>query len=444
MPTLLPGLPALKTGAPTTTTGAKATAGTGLFAAALAALTTTDGQRPTAPQPTGPQQGHAGILTGLPGTSTGLGAPLPAENASQEHDEKTAAADAVQVAPPLLQQAVQVLPLPVPATGPEPAAVPAGTTAAGQPAKAPLAAAPATGQVQATFVPAVAAVALSGMKTAPSKTAAPVGAAEAVSLHEAGNTPAGPAPKSAAVPSAPVAQAPAQLTPPPAAEGTASVQTVGPSIAVPGLSASPAATSVAAAGPALQVPVALKAAAGRDPQPKPGEARQAAPTDAPTFSLPAPQAPAPASTAPVQAAPTPAPVPFAAQLSKPVFTLATAAPGEHVLTVKVTPENLGPVTVQAHISADGVKVQLYAPTDAGRAAVQDVLPDLRRDLAAAGLGASLDLSDRQAPQERGGQGSGQQPARRTPAVTGVSAVRTPSLPVAVLAAGSDTSLDILA
>ncbi|MCH6468526.1 flagellar hook-length control protein FliK [Sinomonas terrae] len=90
--------------------------------------------------------------------------------------------------------------------------------------------------------------------------------------------------------------------------------------------------------------------------------------------------------------------PFSAQLARPVFTLAAAGPGEHVMTVKVAPEDLGPVTVQAHIGADGVKVQLFVPTDAGRAAVQAALPELRRDLAAAGLGANLDLSARSAPQ----------------------------------------------
>lgn len=102
-----------------------------------------------------------------------------------------------------------------------------------------------------------------------------------------------------------------------------------------------------------------------------------------------------------------APQGFADQLSKPVLTLAQAGPGEHLMTVKVTPEKLGPVTVQARIGADGVRIELFAPTDAGRAAVQSVLADLRRDLAGTGLGASLDLSQRDAPQQPAGQGQGQ-------------------------------------
>lgn len=142
---------------------------------------------------------------------------------------------------------------------------------------------------------------------------------------------------------------------------------------------------------------------------------------------------------------------FSAQLAKPVFTLAAAGPGEHVMTVKVAPEDLGPVTVQAHIAADGVKVQLFAPTDVGRAAVQAALPELRRDLAAAGLGASLDLSARSAPQDGGGAGGRDSPGRGSGAppgrakVTGVgldslrpSARPSPALP------GTDTRLDILA
>jgi flagellar hook-length control protein FliK len=88
---------------------------------------------------------------------------------------------------------------------------------------------------------------------------------------------------------------------------------------------------------------------------------------------------------------------LAAQLAPSVLTLAASAPGEHVLTIRVAPENLGPVTVQAHIGADGVRIELFSPTDAGRAAMHAVLADLRRDLAGTGIGASLDLSDRGAP-----------------------------------------------
>ncbi len=85
------------------------------------------------------------------------------------------------------------------------------------------------------------------------------------------------------------------------------------------------------------------------------------------------------------------------QLSRPVLSLATATPGDHVLTLRVSPDHLGPMTVQAHIGGDGVRIELFCTTDAGRAAVHAALGDLRRDLAGTGLGASLDLSDRGAP-----------------------------------------------
>jgi flagellar hook-length control protein FliK len=112
-----------------------------------------------------------------------------------------------------------------------------------------------------------------------------------------------------------------------------------------------------------------------------------------TASAPAPAAPAPA----------PSPAPLPTQLAKPLFTLAAAAPGEHIMTVKVAPEDLGPVTVRAHIGSDGVRLEIFAAGDAGRDAVRAALPELRRDLALQGMGASLDLSGRNAPSDHGSQ-----------------------------------------
>jgi flagellar hook-length control protein FliK len=112
----------------------------------------------------------------------------------------------------------------------------------------------------------------------------------------------------------------------------------------------------------------------------------------------------PAAIAPVT--PTAAPAPTAApnhtptldaQLARPLFTLATAGRGEHVMTVHVTPDTLGPVTVRAHVGAEGVRVELFAPTDAGRDALRAILPDLRRDFSGSGLSGSLDLSSQNQP-----------------------------------------------
>jgi flagellar hook-length control protein FliK len=101
-------------------------------------------------------------------------------------------------------------------------------------------------------------------------------------------------------------------------------------------------------------------------------------------------------------------VPLAAQVAAPLFTLAGVKPGEHVLTINVTPDNLGPVTVRAHVTVDSVRVELFAPNDAGRDALRAILPDLRRDLAGSGLNANLNLSSQNQASEQGASGQGRQ------------------------------------
>jgi flagellar hook-length control protein FliK len=175
-------------------------------------------------------------------------------------------------------------------------------------------------------------------------------------------------------------------------------------VAAPGATtsaAAPGATTSAAVAPVKTMSdIATAPAAGLNPAPA-DAAVDAAPVAAsaptglvsPALSATpiAPAAPA-ASVAPAQ------PVPLAPQVAAPLFTLIGAKPGEHVLTIKVTPDNLGPVTVRAHVTADNVRVELFAPNDAGRDALRAILPDLRRDLAGSGLNANLDLSSQnQAP-----------------------------------------------
>jgi flagellar hook-length control protein FliK len=95
-----------------------------------------------------------------------------------------------------------------------------------------------------------------------------------------------------------------------------------------------------------------------------------------------------------------------AQLAGPIFTLSGAAPGEHVLTINVTPDDLGPVTVRAHVTGDSIRVELFAPTDAARDALRAIMPDLRRDLAGSGMNANLDLSSHNQPADTGGDSTG--------------------------------------
>src|SRR5690606_15591403 len=155
------------------------------------------------------------------------------------------------------------------------------------------------------------------------------------------------------------------------------------------------------------------------------DTNQAHPTPAPTASVPsalaAPRplqalepaqsppstsvaAPAPAAATHPDAptavpAATPAPVTSGApqvanlsdQLTPRITALRNAGPGQHVLTVRVDPETFGPVRVVAHISAEGMRIDLVGGTEQAREALRQALPDLRRDLAGSGLQAELNL-----------------------------------------------------
>ena len=125
-------------------------------------------------------------------------------------------------------------------------------------------------------------------------------------------------------------------------------------------------------------------------------------------SAPAPGASA-AAVAPLPTGTT-VPVPLASQVARPLFTLAAAGPGEHTMSISVTPDNLGPVVVRAQISATGIRLEMFAPTDLARDALRLILPDLRRDLAGGALPASLDLSTRSQPGDAGSSGRQDRPA----------------------------------
>jgi len=197
-------------------------------------------------------------------------------------------------------------------------------------------------------------------------------------------------PTSVVAPSAPptsaaVTSAPARL-PSAAAQGAAAQ-----GAAAQGAAAQGAATPAASTLPAARARSASPATDTAAPQ---SIAMPAIAT--PTVRLEAVAASTPA------AAPAPAQnTPFAGQLARPIFTLATAAPGSHTMTISVTPDTLGPVTVRAHVSPDGIRVELFAPTDLGRDAIRAILPDLRKDLAGAGVGANLDLSSQNQPSDAG-------------------------------------------
>ncbi|OII08020.1 flagellar hook-length control protein FliK [Curtobacterium sp. MCBA15_005] len=144
------------------------------------------------------------------------------------------------------------------------------------------------------------------------------------------------------------------------------------------------------------------------------------------------------------AATAPAPAPLAQQLARPVFSLAQAGPGEHVVTVQVVPDSLGPVTVRAHVTAHGMHVELFAASDAGREAVRQVLPDLRRDAAGTGVSTTLDLSSQNQPQDAPGRDE-RPAARALPGEPGLEARVTPrAQPTAHTPSIRTAGLDVLA
>lgn len=172
------------------------------------------------------------------------------------------------------------------------------------------------------------------------------------------------------------------------------------------------ATAVLAAQPVPAAAAAAGAPAAQDASGTPAAVAPAVDASAAAAFAGAASAPAAPSAVPASAAPAPAPPaapqpPLLPQLAKPLFTLAAAAPGQHIMTLKVSPEDLGPLTVRAHIDAAGVRIELFAPAEAGREAVRNLLPELRKELAGAGFGASLNLSNQSGP-PAGGQDGAQQ------------------------------------
>jgi flagellar hook-length control protein FliK len=116
---------------------------------------------------------------------------------------------------------------------------------------------------------------------------------------------------------------------------------------------------------------------------------------APAAPVAVPPALQPAATAPVSAPAAAQPMPrqvLLPQVTGPVLSIAAAGDGDHSVTLTVTPENLGPVTVRAHIQGAAIHIELHAPSDAGRDALRAILVDLRRDLAAAAPQSSLSVA----------------------------------------------------
>ncbi|MFC7788667.1 flagellar hook-length control protein FliK [Microbacterium sp. MAHUQ-60] len=133
--------------------------------------------------------------------------------------------------------------------------------------------------------------------------------------------------------------------------------------------------------------------------PTPGDVPGAAqPAVIPTGTVAAAASAPPSSPAPRTA--------LLPQVTAPVLALARSAEGQHSITLTVAPENLGPVTVRAHIIGGSIRLELHAPAEAGRDALRAILTDLRRDLAVAAPGASVHVSTGEGPSASSSQSHG--------------------------------------
>ena len=148
----------------------------------------------------------------------------------------------------------------------------------------------------------------------------------------------------------------------------------------------PAPTSGSAAATPVDAPARDAAAPVPPAGPNPASAMHSVATPDAGLQVSAPAAPAPAQAAtPAPPSQPTFPVPLSSQLSGQLTSLRQMPQGEHVLTLTVNPETFGPVKVVAHITHDGVSLQLFGASDQARAALKAALPDLRRDLAGTGL-----------------------------------------------------------
>lgn len=329
-------------------------------------------------------------------------------------------------------------------------------------AAAPAAAAPAAPPALATPAdPALAAPVLALAPTAPSETteAAPV-APPVLAVPDAPAAPASVISELAAAEDAPAAalaelEAAAAAVPAPAEDNDHKSDDKSPD-AAPDAAPVDAAPVLLAPLPVLAQPTPAVASAPAALPTKDGQAVSGVTAAAPDAAAPAaaPDAPAPAAPAPPPAvaalqAPDEVAAPAAparaqardlvGQLSRPLQGLRSFGDGTHVISISVTPDNLGPVAVRAHVTGDNIRIELVAPTDQARAAIKDILPDLRRDLAGSGGQATLDLSS-------GNQPSGRESAPRDAPAQGraTDAIAATPAPGIRTLSRTDAALDVLA
>ena len=163
--------------------------------------------------------------------------------------------------------------------------------------------------------------------------------------------------------------------------------------------------------------------------------------------------------------------PLAQQITTPVLSLVGKADGEHTMTLRVSPDDLGPVTVKAHIAGGTISIELTSGSAAGRDALRALLIDLRRDLAVLAPNSTVAVASADAPrgdssatgsgagwsagQSASGQSSGQSAsgqdtsdrassAHRGDRDTAALAASAPTAPVPAALASSSTGIDLFA
>lgn len=241
----------------------------------------------------------------------------------------------------------------------------------------------------------------------------------------AATTAAAPATESAATPGAPGSGEQSPVAPASQADGQASQDAAGQQgDTSPRSRDAVAPTAASQERTAEATPAAAAGATEAAPASAGDKAVQAqAPTAVPAMApLGQAQAPVPAQSVAASAPNQPTfATPLSTQLTGQLTSLKQLPQGDHVLTLMVNPESFGPVRVVAHIGREGVSLEIFGASEQARAALRAALPDLRRDLAGAGLEPHLELGtgtgERGSQADQSGlsdQGDGQQrPARST-------------------------------
>jgi flagellar hook-length control protein FliK len=345
---------------------------------------------PTDPAATGTGTPAAdAIRSGLPGAVWALlmGGPLtPAGSAD------TAPGGAVPEPAPAGTAPVATVIVPASAAAP---VLAAGAAVDGAPATPSVVAASATGAPTAVAGAVVAGgtVVVAGDGAAPAPLPTPSGApgtsdggAPPVLGTSTAATPeaAGvPATVEAAAPGTPPAPVPAAAAGTPSAT-TAGVRTpdAGPA---PAASANPVAVGSPGAGGAQSAGAGGAGTASGSPTAPPADP---APEAFPLVPGTTASVTAPAPTAAAGATGSAAATPVGSQVARQVAVLRGGPDGAQTMTLVLNPESLGPVEVSVTLSKGTVDLMLRGAHDIGRAALLDGLPDLRRDLEAAGLSCS--------------------------------------------------------